>query len=200
MEWLIVLACFLLIGLAPLGICGRYDQGEAHVWIVVGPLRISVYPGNKGKAKKRASGKDKSKGSFESHAQVKKKNRNIADYFPLLQLVLDFLLDFRTKLRVNELRFKLILAGGDPCELSINYGRAWAALGNIMPLLERCFVIKRRNLSISCDYTADSTLINGYINVTISVAQVLSIGVYHGVKLLRKYFQITKNAKDGATS
>lgn len=200
MEWLIVLVCLLLIGSIPLGICAQYDQGEAQAWIIVGPLRFPIYPRRTGKAKKRAAGKTKSKDSFESHAQVKKKSRSFTDYFPILQLVLDFLIDFRAKLRINELRFKAILAGGDPCDLSINYGRAWAALGNIMPLLERCFVIKKRNLEIACDYTADVTQITGYVNMTITASHILMIGVYHGAKLLRKYFQIINNAKDGATS
>ena len=44
------------------------------------------------------------------------------------------------------MRLKVVLAGGDPCDLSLNYGRAWIALGNIMPHLERYFVIKKRTL------------------------------------------------------
>jgi len=114
--------------------------------------------------------------------------------------VLNFLNDFRCKLRINDLRLKVVLAGGDPCDLSINYGRAWIALGNIMPHLERYFTIKKRELAIECDYVADSTMIDGYIHLTITVGQILSIGFFHGIKLFRKYLKITRNAKDGAIS
>ena len=94
----------------------------------------------------------------------------------------------------------MILAGGDPCDLSINYGRAWAVLGNAMPLLDRCFTIKKRDLEIACDYIEDTTKITAYVKMTITVAHILLLGGYHGFRLLRKYFQITKSAKDGALS
>lgn len=60
----------------------------------------------------------------------------------MVKVALNFLGDFRRKLRVNRLELKLILAGGDPCDLAVNYGRAWTAVGNLMPQLERLFVIK----------------------------------------------------------
>jgi hypothetical protein len=195
MIWLIVLTCLCLLGALPVGICAQYSQGIAQAWIRVGFLR---FPLRRGKPKKKEIVKEE---AFEHHAQAgkRKKDGGITQYFPLVQLVLDFLTDFRTKLRINDLRFCAILASDDPCDLSIHYGRAWAALGGLMPILERCFVIKSRKLEIACDYTAEKTCIDGYIDLTITVAQILSIGVYHGIKVLSKYYQITKKVKDGAT-
>lgn len=196
MVGLIILACLLLIGLIPLGIRAWYEQGNAKVLLTIGPLRLAVYP--RKNRKKPVKSKNK-KNDFESHAQVAKERRSIGDYLPVVQLVLDFLTDFRTKLRINELRFKAILAESDPCDLSIHYGQAWGAVGGIMPILENCFTIKKRNIEIECDYLEDSTKITAYVDMTITVAHILSIGIYHGYKLLRKYLEIKNKAKDGAT-
>lgn len=200
MILLIVLLCLLLIGLIPLGVCAQYGQQGAQAWIIIGPFRFLVFPGIKHKNKRTNSGRARKKDGFESHAQSKEKDRKMTDFLPIVRLVLDFLIDFRRKLCVNELRLRVILAGGDPCDLSLNYGRAWAALANIVPQLDRYFAIKKRDLEIECDYVAESTRINGYIHMTIAVWEILSIGIFHGIKLLRKYLQITRNAKDGAIS
>ena len=60
--------------------------------------------------------------------------------------MLDLLADFKGKLRVDILELDLVLAGGDPCDLGIKYGKAWAAVGNLLPQLERVFVIRKRNI------------------------------------------------------
>ena len=200
MVLLIVLLFFLLIACVPIGIAARYEQGPLLVWIAVGPLRFRVIPRNNNKGKQKKVDKVNSGKGFEEHAQTGRKRNDLTKYIPLLQLIFDFLEDFRSKLCVNDLRLKLILGGTDPYTLSVNYARAWAALGNLMPLAERYFVIKKRDVEIECDYCADNTWISGYINVTVTVAQIFALVTYHGIRALRKYFQITQNAKDGATS
>lgn len=200
MGWLIAVGCLLLLGLVPLGVCARYDNGATCVWISVGFLRFSVYPSEK-KAAKHDHNSKKSKGArSDSNENANKNARGISDYWPRVQLVLDFLMDFRRRLQINDLRFRAVLAADDPYKLSVNYGYSWAALGNLMPIIERYFKIKNRNLEVLCDYTAEKTEIYGYINMTITVSQLLSIGLYHGIKVLRKYKSITKKAKDGAVS
>ncbi len=199
MILLIVLLCLLLIALTPLGVSVRYGQQGAWAWITFGPFRFRVYPKSKRNKKQKSANRATKKDGFESHSEVKKNNRTLAAFLPLARLVLDFLTDFRSRLRINDLQLKVILAGDDPCDLSIHYGQAWMALGNLMPYLERYFVIKKRDLEIECDYTADATRISAYLNMTITIGHILVIGGYHGIKVLRKYIQITKKAKDGAT-
>lgn len=200
MILLIVLLCLLLIGLMPLGVCAQYGQQGARAWVIIGPFRFLVFPSIKRKNKRMNTRRSGKKDQFESHAQSKKKDRKVTDFLPIVQLVLDFLVAFRRKLCINDLRLKVILAGGDPCDLSLNYGRAWAILANIVPQMDRYFTIKKRDLEIECDYVAESTKIDGYIYMTIAVWEILSIGIFHGIKVLRKYLQITRKAKDGAIS
>ena len=120
------------------------------------------------------------------------------DFLPLVQLVLDFLGDFRRKLRVNRLEMKLIMAGGDPCDLAVNYGKAWAALGNLMPLLERAFVIKKRNLEVECDFTESKTLVIARLDLTITIGRILSLVVLYAIRALFEFIKITNKRKGGA--
>ena len=96
-----------------------------------------------------------SKAKPASKPQSVKKERSggkITDFLPLVDIGLKFLGSFRRKLRVKRLELNYVMAGGDPCDLALNYGKAWTAVGNIMPLLERIFVIKKRNIQVQCDF------------------------------------------------
>ena len=93
---------------------------------------------------------------------------------------------------------KLTLAGGDPCDLAVNYGRAWAALGNLLPLLEQVLVIKKRDLVVACDFTADKTFIYAHVDLTITLGRILSLGVLYGIRVLREFIKIMNKRKGGA--
>ena len=96
------------------------------------------------------------------------------------------------------MELKLILAGDDPCDLAVNYGKAWAALGNLMPQLERVFIIKKRDLEVECDFTADQTLVFARLDLTITLGRLLHLIVVYGIRLLRQYLSIVKTRKGGA--
>ena len=92
----------------------------------------------------------------------------------------------------------MILAGDDPADLAINYGRAWAAVGNLYPQLERALVIKKRDVEVECDFASNETKIAAQIDLTITIARVLSLGVYHGTKILINFIKILNQRKGGA--
>ena len=116
---------------------------------------------------------------------------------PLVKVALDFLGDFRRKLRVNVLELKLIMAADDPCDLAVNYGRAWAAVGNLMPQLERFLVIRRRNIEVECDFVGSQTLVVARLDLTITIGRIVGIVVLYGFRALREYFKIMNKRKGG---
>ena len=122
------------------------------------------------------------------------------DFIPLVKLVFRFLGDFRRKLRVNDLQLKLILAGGDPCDLAVNYGRTWAAVANVMPRLESWFVIKKRDVQVECDFTASETLVYACLDLTITLGRLLSLVMVYAVRALMEYLNIKKKRKGGAVT
>ena len=93
---------------------------------------------------------------------------------------------------------KLVLAGDDPADLATNYGKAWLALGNLMPLLERVFVIRKRNLEVECDFLGESTTITARFDISITVGRTLLLVFAQGIPILREFMKIMKMRKGGA--
>ena len=198
MGWLIALGVLILLAILPLGVAARYDSNGPLVKLIAGPVRLTLYPGKKKEKSSKPAKKEKKTTAKPGSAGKKKKGGNYSDFLPLLHLILDFLDALRWKLRVNRLELKLIMAADDPCDLAVNYGKAWAALGNLMPLLESHLVIKKRDLEVECDFTSDTTVIFARVDLSITLGRILSLGVVHGVRILRQYFKIVKMRKGGA--
>jgi hypothetical protein len=106
---------------------------------------------------------------------------------------------FRCRLRVNLLELKLIMAADDPCDLAVNYGRAWSAVGNLMPRLERVLVIKKRNIEVECDFEASETTVIAGLDLTITLGRILATVVVYGVKALIEFLKIKNKRKGGAS-
>lgn len=211
--WLIALAVITLLAVLPLGVSAKYDADGPLVRVIAGPVRLTAFPPKKKapkaekeqkttrKVKKKESAdsvrKENNKAAKEEQ-DTPKKGGSILDFLPLVQVALDFLGEFRRKLRVNRLELKLILAADDPCDLAVNYGRAWAAVGNLFPLLERAFVIKKRDVEVECDFTSEETLVIARLDLTITLGRLLSLAVRYGIRALREFLKIKNIRKGGA--
>ena len=199
MGWLIVLGVLVVLGCLPIGVKAEYYENGPAVSALIGPLNLTVFPKEK-KTKEKSKKNAPTKKKFASHQQVKqKRGGKLTDFLPIMNEVLDFLVDFRQRLRVRNLEFKLVLAADDPCDLSIRYGSICAAVGGVLPLLERAFVIKHRKINVECDYIAEESLVESCIEFTFSLANLLWIMLFHGSRILSKYYKIMKLTKDGAT-
>ena len=201
MGWLIALGVIAALACLPLGIKAKYDDGGAAVWLILGPLRPLLYPTDKTekKQKKKAAKEKAPQKEKKEKTAEEKKGGSFSDFFPLLDALMDFLGDLLCrKLRVKKLQAKVVLAGDDPCDLAVNYGRAWAALGNLVPVLERFFIIKKRDLQVECDFTAEKTLFSGHLEITIALGRLLHLGLRYGIRVLREYMKILKLRKGGA--
>ncbi len=208
MGWVIFFTVVLLLAILPLGVFVSYDEDGVLVKIVAGPVKITLFP--RPKKEKKSEKKSKKKTSASPAEQLpkppqppkqapeKKKGGSWTDFLPLVQVALDFLGSFRRKLRINRLDLKLTMAGDDPCDLAVNYGRAWAAVGNLMPQLERLFVIKKRNIEVACDFTASQTLVKFRSEATITLGRLVSLAVVYGIRVFRKFWKIKTKRKGGA--
>ena len=220
MGWLITLLILTALAILPLGASIIYDEDGAVVRVIVGPVKIKVFPLPKKdkkpekkpkKEKKSKKEKTSSKNQEKSNKQTqtsgkteteakKKKGGPITDFLPLVKVLLKFLDGFRRKLRLNVLELKLIMAADDPCDLAVNYGKAWAAVGNLMPQLERVFVIQKRNIEVECDFTADKTLVIARLDLTITLGRILGLVFLLIGRAIVELIKIVLKRKGGAVN
>ena len=213
MGWLITLGILLLLAVLPLGVRIRYNSGGILVKVIAGPVKITVYPlpGKKKKEKKKKEPKKTAAAQEEDlpkppqppkekkkKSEQKEKGGSLLDFLPLVQAALDFLGDFRRKLRLDNLYLRLIMAADDPCDLAVNYGRAWAAVGNLLPQLEKWFAIKKRDIEVECDFETSKTLVIAHLDLTITLGRLLAAVVKFAVRALIEYLKIRKKRKGGA--
>ncbi len=203
MGWLIPVGLLILLGCMPLGVSVLYQAGGPVVELLTGPIRIPLYPRKKNvKTEKAEADKPVETTTPSEVAQTtdsqEQKGGLFSDFLPLLKVVGEFLMGFRRKLRIKRLEMNLCMAGGDPCDLAINYGRAWAAVGNIMPQLERLFVIQKRDVQVQCDFTQSQTTLYFRADITITLGRLLGLLLRYGWRGLRQYIKITNKRKGGA--
>ncbi|MGM9590425.1 MAG: DUF2953 domain-containing protein [Faecousia sp.] len=212
MGWLMALGILLLLAVIPVGLRIRYNADGLLVKVIAGPVKITVLPRPKKEKKKKTKKKTESAASEEDNlpkppqppkSPKEKKSKgeqggSLLDFLPLVKIALDFLGDFRRKLRLDHLYLRLILAEEDPCDLAVHYGQAWAALGNLMPRLEQWFVIKERDVEVECDFEASQPLVIAHLDLTITIGRLfLSTGRF-AVRALKEYWNIKKKRKGGA--
>jgi hypothetical protein len=208
MGWLIAFIILFLLAILPLGASIKYNSEGPLVRIIAGPIRFTVFPMKKKekkekkpkekKQKKEKPKKESKKSKDKPKEEKKEKGGSILDFLPLVQVGLDLLDDFRWKLRLNRLELKLIMAADDPADLGLNYGRAWAAVGNLVPMLERSFVIKKKDIEVECDFTTTETLIVARLDITITLGRMIALAVVNGIRGLREFLKIMKKRKGGA--
>ena len=211
--WLIALGILVLIAIIPIGASLIYHEEGFFLSVICGLIKIKILPQNpkkKNKPKKekpkkekppKEEKKDKGKETPKGDESKEKKGGKITDFLPLVDIAIRLLGSFRRKLRVNRLEVNYVMAGGDPCDLAVNYGKAWTAVGNLMPLLERAFVIKKRNIQVQCDFASDETRIHARLDITITIGRLVGMLVKYGVLALIEFLKIQykrKNNKGGA--
>ena len=201
MGWWITLGVLILLAVLPLGASVLYDEEGPRVWVLAGPVKLRVFPRKKKPRKPKQKKEKKPKKGAKSQKKPLPKPKtggSWTDFLPLVQVALDLLGDLRRKLRVNHLKLHLTMAGDDPCDLAVNYGRMNASLAALIAQLERFLVIKKRDVHVSCDFAASETVILARLDLTITLGRIMAIAVRYGVRGLTTFLKIKKQREGGA--
>ena len=99
---------------------------------------------------------------------------------------------------MKELYLRLILASDDPCDLAVNYGKTWAAVGNLIPALEQWFVIKKRDVEVECDFTASEVKVIARLEITITLGRLLSLVAVYACRGIKEFIVFRNKRKGGA--
>lgn len=196
--WLIAGGILFLLAILPLGVRLRYNEQGFAMKILAGPFKIPFSIPKMEKSPKDTPEKEKKKPKeSEKPKEDSQKGGSWKDFLPLISVGLDFLGDLRRKLRFDHINIHVVLAGEDPADLGILYGKIWAAVAGLWPALERAFVIRRKNVEITFDFAASETLVAAAGDVTLTLGRAVCLTVRYGVRALREYLKIRKS-KDKA--
>ena len=213
MGWWITLGILIFLAVLPLGVRFCYDAGGPLVKVVVGPVKCTVYPRpRKVQKPQKETPKEPERVRKQEEenlpeppqppraekAPKKKTGGSLTDFLPFVKLAFDFLGDFRRKLRMKELYLRLILASSDPCDLAVNYGKTWTAVGNFLPALERWFVIKNKDVEVECDFAASETKVIARLEITMTLGRLLSLAAVYAIRGLKEWIEFRKLRKGGA--
>ena len=220
MGWLITFGIIFLLAVLPLGVRICYNSEGLLIRLILGPIKLTVFPTTKKQKKEKKPKKQKpeSKPSVSEKTETtdtnakplpqppqppkEKKQKasggSLLDFLPLVKTALALLNDFRRKLRVDNFYLRLILGSSDPCDLAVNYGKTWTAVGNLMPQLDRLFTIKKRDVEVECDFTASETTVIARVDLTITLGRLLALAAVYGIRAVKDFINIRKKRKGGA--
>ena len=184
---LIVLAVLWLISLVRIGGRVRYGEEGLFAWVLAGPLKIQLLPA-KAKEKKPNKGKKKKElpAAAEKHKKEPKEGQpgTLSRLMKLLPVVGQACGALKRKIRIDDLELELIWGGSDPAAIALGYGQANAALGMIWPILDNNFKVNCHSLQIGMDYNRTQPGVEAEAAVTLTVGQIVTLGVHYGVKAL----------------
>lgn len=201
MTVLVILAVLVLIGCIPVGVDAAYGEGGVLLSAKIGFFRLQILPAKPKKPKKpKKAKKSKQRKPAASPAPSAAPDAPTAEAAPqkklalpgglngilrLVNLALSTLGDLRRKLRVEELTLHVTFAGDDPADAALHYGQAWAAVGALMPALDRLFVIKKRDICPILDYNREQMSVDAHLILTITIGRALALGLKAGLGFLK---------------
>lgn len=205
---IIVLAVLAAIYLIPLKLLAEYSGEGPRVTAQLGPVRLALYPRpekpeKKPKKSKKEKKTEKSRNSEQHEKSHGSRGGKLSFFRQLISMGLEALGKLRRRLRMEELTLHMTVgaANADPADAALLYGRAWAALGAMIPMLERVLVVKKRDISVELSGEAEETVIYAYGVIRILLGQLLGLGIRYGAKALKLFLQYKmKGGKQHGTS
>ena len=186
---LIVLAALWLISLVRVGARVRYgEEGLFLLWLL-GPFKLQLFPAEEETEEKREPEKKRKKEKPPKEEKHKKKPDQdrpgaLSRLMQLLPVVGQACGALKRKIRIDDLELELIWGGSDPAAIALGYGQANAALGMIWPILDNNCKVKCHSFQIGMDYNRTQPGVEAEAAVTLTVGQIVTLGVHYGVKAL----------------
>lgn len=201
MSWwmivLLVLAVLFAIGLIPVGVDAGYGADGYFVKLKIWLLRATLLPQREKQKKPKKQKEEKKREEAPAKEGEEKKKFSlpggIDGIFAIVNFACDVLGDLRRKLRVEKLYLHITFGGSDDAaKAAINYGRAWAVIGALDPMLNRIFVIRERDVQPELRYDQQGMRAEARLILTITIGRALSLALRAGVGAIKLMKELKK--------
>ena len=194
---LIILLVLLLLLSLPVGVSGGYDFGELLLALKIGPVRLQLLPRKLKKPKKAKQ---------EKHGSEKKKKKEKASRLPIPALSFQMITDYvrlgvrtlrrlRHRLRISDLRIWYLAAAEDPSDAALAYGRAHAAVAELLAILHAAFDVRDQDVRLRVDFTETKNQFSVSGTVTIRIGQLLTVAIAALIDFLKILLRQRREAK-----
>lgn len=199
MTGLIILGLILIViavvCMLKVGVRGVYSEDGPELFLRFGPAGIKLYPREekqkdeakerRKKEKKKAKKAKKDAKKAESAEAPKKRGGSFDMFRRLLPVVLDAVVQFHRRLSIELLEIDFTAASSDPAKAAMTYGYANAAVGMVVPVLERSFNVKQRRINVGVDFNAPQQVIYVRASLSLMVWEILYIACRFGIRTLK---------------
>ncbi len=159
---LALLALMIILLLIPAGARFTYEGGEISLQVCYGPIKLQILPkkepsGEKKKEPEKEKKEEKAEEAGEEKKKEKKKFRVNLDQIlysleklpPILGRALK---GVGRSIRFNPLKVHILVAGVDPADTALLYGKLDGALAVGVPALERLTRVKNQDVRLFVDF------------------------------------------------
>lgn len=195
-----LLLLLVVVLLTPVRVRWAYDRGALSLWVRFGPVKLQLFPRKEKPEQPPKAGEEKKKKRKKKEKKEKppgpKINREQIFYSietlpPILGRALR-----RTgrRLRVGPLKVHLLVAGGDPADTALLYGRLEAALGAGLPALHRLVHVRDQDIRLFLDFQEERMDCIADVGISLRPWDLVSVGLRAGGSLLKWYLRFRKLA------
>lgn len=183
---LIVAALLMGIAWIKCGVRILYENKDFLVELRCLGSRYCLLGGEeKTQKKKKKVSSEKKKSTEQPVAQMQKRKINFRAYLPYWQEILGIVGRVLTAPTIDLLRLQAEAGGSDAEACAMAYGRMWAAVGAVLPVVENIFQVEKREISILCNYEKPSVEICAEVRLSLRVYEILALACAVLIFLLR---------------
>ena len=171
LTFAIIISVLILIALLRFGVIVEYDEAGVKLWVKAVFLKFRILDEDKKDKPKKKKKKKKKK----EKKPKEKRPGGFRRFMDLLKAAIKALGRLKRRLLIKQLTLHFTSASDDPSKTAIQYGSINAVFGAVVPVIERQFRIKRRDLRASVDFTASEPVIYAKVIISIAVWEVFYI-------------------------
>lgn len=187
MSWwqisLLVLFFIWLLGRIRVGGDVEYSAEGLRARIRLGIFHLTVFPLKKKPRKAEQKGtKPKEKKTKPSKEKKPKQGGSLGRFKGYVSLGCEAAGALKRRIRIDDLKLDLLMAGEDAYQVAMGFGHANAVLGMLWPLLDQNFEVKDHRFRTGVDFLKPKPEIYAFAAFSARIGQLISFAIRYGIK------------------